>query len=282
MSPKLAGALTGPVAKRCGKRVRVAEDLFGPGVHRTFPSATYINTLCLQFTRMISLGRLDVFRFANLWTHRTQCLGCVHGMVEACRAIAVDWCAPCELSAGGATFNFSSVEGHYSVSFEVVEFKRATSERTSWMSNLLFFYASFSLVSWHLVRPRDYGSLTGRMVDVPLWRHALYSVMHRQSGPALLFAGQWSETGLFVEGLAEDGICPRCKKAPRNLMHRLWSCRENEQYRLQLSSLVLAAVSFPDSRPHTLARTGNPAGRLECALPGRVQVFLELLVVLYC
>ena len=34
----------------------------------------------------------------------------VHGMVEACRAIAVDWCAPCELSEGGATFNFSSVK----------------------------------------------------------------------------------------------------------------------------------------------------------------------------
>ena len=44
-------------------------------------------------------------------------------------------------------------------------------------------------------------------------------------------------------------------------MHRLWYCRANEQYRLQLNSLVPAAVSFPDSSPRTLARTGiSPAG----------------------
>ena len=60
-------------------------------------------------------GKIGCSRFANLWAHRAQCLGCVHGIVEACRAIAVDWCASCELSAGGATFNFSSVESHYSV-----------------------------------------------------------------------------------------------------------------------------------------------------------------------
>ena len=41
-------------------------------------------------------------------------------------------------------------------------------------------------------------------------------------------------------------------------MHRLWYCRANEQYRLQLNSLVPAAVSFPDSSPRTLARTGIP------------------------
>ena len=91
--------LRGSVAKRHGKRARVAELLFGPGVHRTFPPAAYIYTFCLQFTRMVSMGRLDVFRCANLWTHRAQCPGCVHGMVEACRATAVEWCALCELSA---------------------------------------------------------------------------------------------------------------------------------------------------------------------------------------
>ena len=95
MSSKLAGALRGSAAKRCGKRPRVAEHLFGPGVHRTFLLAVYIYTFCLQC--MVSMGRLDVFRIVNLWTHRAQCLGCVHGMVEACWAIAVHWCAPCEL-----------------------------------------------------------------------------------------------------------------------------------------------------------------------------------------
>ena len=59
-----------------------------------------------------------------------------------------------------------------------------------------------------LVRPRDYGSLTGGTVDDPMWRHALKSVTHRQSGPSLLCAGQWSKAVLFVARLAEDGICP--------------------------------------------------------------------------
>ena len=200
----------------------------------------------------------DVFRFAKLWTHRTQCLGCVHGMVEACRAIAVDWCAPCEPSTRGATFIFSSAEGHYSVPFEVGEFKHATSERARWMSDLRSFLRLAVSRFMALVRPRDYGSLNGGLVDDPLWRHVLYSLMHRQSGPSLLCAGEWSKMGLVVARLADGGLCPRRKEAPENLMHRLWYCRANEQFRVQLNSLVPAAVSFPDSLPHTLARTLTP------------------------
>ena len=224
------------MAKRYGRRARVAEHLFGPGVHRTFPPAACIYTFCLQFTRMVSMGRLDVFRFANLWTHRAQCPGCVHGMVEGCHAIAVDGCAPCELSVGGAPFNFSPVESHYSVPFEVGEFKHATSERARRRSNLRSFLRLAVSRFMALVRPRGYGSLTGGRSDDPMWRHALYSVMHRLSVPSLLCAGQWSKTGLFVARLTEDGICPRCKEAPENLMHRLWYCRANEQYRVQLNS----------------------------------------------
>ena len=164
---------------------------------------------------MVSIGRSDVSRFANLWTHRTQCLGCVHGMVEVCRAIAVI-CVPHANSRRGA---------------------------------------SLSLVSW---RWSAREIMAGGMVDGRLWRHALCSLMHRQSGPSLLCAGQWSMMGLVVAGLAEDGICPRCKEAPENHMHRLWTDRANGQYRLQSNSLVPAAVSFPDSLPYTLARAGIP------------------------
>ena len=66
------------------------------------------------------------------------------------------------------------------------------------MSNLRSFLRLAVFRFLALVRPRDYGSLTGGMVDDPMWRHALYSVMHRQPGPSLLCAGQWSKTGLFV------------------------------------------------------------------------------------
>ena len=190
-------------------------------------------------------------------TVRSAWVACT-GWWRPCRAIAVDWCAPCELSAGGATFNFSPVESHYRVSFEVGEFRRATCERASWMSNLRSFLRFAVSRFMALVRQRDCGSLTEGMVHDPMWRHALKSVMHRQSGPCLLCAGQWSKTGLFVARLAEDGICPRCKDAPENLMHRLWYCRANEQNRFQLNSLVPAAVSFLDSLPHALARTGIP------------------------
>ena len=216
MSSMLAGALRGSVAVRYGKRARAAEHCFGPGVHKTIPLAAFICTFCLQFTRMVSSGRLDVFRFANLWTQRAQCLGCVNGMVEACRAIAIDWCAPCELSAG--------VESHYSVPFEVGEFRRATCERANWMSNLRSFLRLAVSRFLALARPRDCGSLTGEMVEDPLWRHALYSLMHRLSGPYLICAGQWSKTGLVVASLADDDLCPRCKEAPENLMHHLWYC----------------------------------------------------------
>ena len=41
-------------------------------------------------------------------------------------------------------------------------------------------------------------------------------------------------------------------------MHRLWYLRANEQHKVQLNSMVPAAVSFPGALPHTLARTGIP------------------------
>ena len=109
-----------------------------------------------------------------------------------------------------------------------------------------------------------------------------FCVMHRQSGPSLLCAGQWSKTGLLVARLAEDGICPRCEEAPENLVHRLWYCRAKEQYRVQFELVGPGNCQFPGlTASHTCAHR-NPAGRLGRALPGRVQVFLELLVVLCC
>ena len=124
----------------------------------------------------------------------------------------VDWCAPCEHSVVGATVSFSSVEGHCSVPVEVGEFKHATSERASWMSNLRSFLRLGVSRFMTLVRPRDYGSLTGGMVDDPLWRHALYGVMHRQSGPSLLCAvsGQrwdWLLVRVCAGRLLLRGLC---------------------------------------------------------------------------
>ena len=90
---------------------------------------------------MVSMGRLDVFRFANLWTHRAQFLGCISGMVEACRAFAVDWRARVNSRQDVQRSISLHVESHYSVSLEVGEFKHATSERASWMSIFEIFSA---------------------------------------------------------------------------------------------------------------------------------------------
>ena len=69
------------------------------------------------------------------------------------------------------------------MSFEVGEFKHATCEGASWMSNLRSFLRLAVSRFMALLRPRDYGSLTGGKADDPMRRHALYSLMHRQSGP---------------------------------------------------------------------------------------------------
>ena len=130
------------------------------------------------------------------------------------------------------------------------------------MSNLRSFLRLAVSRFLALVRPRDYGSLTGGMVDDPLWRHALYSLMHRQSGPSLLCTGEWSKMGLLLAGLAEDGICLGCKEAPENFMHRLWCCRATEQYRVQLNSLVPAAAQFSGLLASYTCAHRNPAGRL--------------------
>ena len=58
--------------------------------------------------------------------------------------------------------------------------------------------------------------------------------------------------------------------------------RANEQYTSQLNSFFPTNVKFPGlTAAHTCAHR-NPAGRLGRALPGRDQVSLELLVVLFC
>ena len=162
------------------------------------------------------------------------------------------------LSAGSATFNFSSVESHHSAPFEV---RVQTCHEC--MSNLRSFLRLAVSRFLALARPRGYGLLTEEMVDDVLWRHALCSLMHRQSGPSLLCAEQWSKIGLVVARLADVVSCPKCKEAPVDLMHRLWTCWANKQYRSRLNSLVPAAASFPDSLPRTLARTGIPPTGLD-------------------
>ena len=123
-------------------------------------------------------------------------------------------------------------------------------------------------------------------VDDPLWRHALYSLMHRQSSPSLLCAGQWSKMGLVVARLAEGGLCPRCKPEVQG------GSRESHapvvvlpgKRGVQVTVELVGPCSCQFSgltAPHTCAHR-SPSGRLECALPGRVQVSLELLVVLCC
>ena len=126
-----------------------------------------------------------------------------------------------------------------------------------------------------LVRPQDYGSLTGGMVDDPLWRHALYSLMHRQSGPSLLWRWTVVKDGIACCTFARRWYLPEM----HGEMHRLWYCRANDQYRVQLNSLVPAAVSFPELLLHTLARTGIPPAGWDVL---SVEEFECLLNYLWC
>ena len=52
-----------------------------------------------------------------------------------------------------------------------------------------------SFASWHWPG-RQIMARSGGIVDDAMWRHVLYSVMHRQSGPFLLCAGMWSKVSL--------------------------------------------------------------------------------------
>ena len=233
MSSNFSGAFGDSVAKRYGKRIY--------SLHAWF-----------------SLGRLHVFRLRI-------CGRIVHSVWVACMEW---WKLAVQLLSTGVPRVNSRQEVQRSIPplwkvMTVCHLKLKSSsmprvKMASWMSNLRSFLRLAVSRFMALVRPRDIGSLTGGIVDDPLWRHALCGVMHRHSGPSLLCAGQWSKMGLVVAGLAEDGICPRCKEPPENLTHRLWSCRANERYRFLLNSLAPAAVSFLDSLPHTLARTGIP------------------------
>ena len=168
---------------------------------------------------MIAMKKLDVFFVLRI------CGRIVHSVWVACMA----WWRPAVqlLLTGVPRANFRrgvrpSISPRSKVitvrTLKLESSKRATSERARWMSSLRSFLrlavsllgtcpaARLWLVHW-------------RKFDDAMWRHALYSLMHRQSGPSLLFAGQWSKMGLVVARLADDGLCPRCKVSPENLMH---------------------------------------------------------------
>ena len=107
-----------------------------------------------------------------------------------------------------------------------------------------------------LDRPRDYASLAcGLHVDDG-FRHLMYSVMHRQSGPALLSAGQWTKKLFFITKKEADDLCVRCGEAPEHLQHRLWDCKCHAPYRATLNAAVPRACGFPGTLPPTTARTG--------------------------
>ena len=80
--------------------------------------------------------------------------------------------------------------------------------------------------------------------------------MHRQSGPALLCAGQWTKKIFYIIENEPDDLCVRCGAAPEHLMHRLWDCSCNAPYRAVLNATVPGARRFPASLPPTTARTG--------------------------
>ena len=152
-------------------------------------------------------------------------------------------CAPCELSAGGATFNFSLWKVITVCHLMLEKLESSGMPRVKGQAGCRIcdlFCASLSLASWHW----SAREIMARSLEEWLMMRCGDTHWH------------WSKTGLFVARLAEDGVCPRCKEAPENLMHRLWYCRASEQYRSQLNSSVPAAASFPDSSLHTLARAG--------------------------
>ena len=228
---------------------------------------------CLQFTRMISMGRLNVIRLANLWTHRTQCLGCLHGMVEACRAIAVDRCAPCKLS--GLECNVQFLLGPRSLQCTLWKLEISNVPRVYGHDGCLIcdhHCAQRSLASWHLPG-REIMAHSLEEWFIALWRHALCSLISAlDSGQDGLgcctFGRRWS--------LPELQGGPRRPHAPLVVLPR----ERAVHFTVELVGPCSCQLSrFLDS--HSCAYR-NPAGRLGHALPGRVQVSLELLVVLCC
>ena len=232
MSSKLAGALKGSVAKRYGKRARVAEHLFGPGVHRTFPLAAYIYTFCLQFRRVVSMGRLDVFRFANIWTHRAQCLGYVHGMVRSlpCNCCRLVCPVNSRQEVQRSISPLSKVITGCHLKLESSYMPRVKGQAGCRICDL--FCASLSLVSWHWsARVIMARSLEERlMIRCGVMRCTVSCIASEARLCFVLVSGQrWH---WLLHASAEHGICPRCKEAPENLMHRLWYCQTTVQYRL--------------------------------------------------
>ena len=274
-----AAALRGTDAPRYKRRARLAEHLLGPGVHRTLGSAASIYRGCLQLTRLLAKGLTSAGTIEKLWRARPSCAGPLYALQNALAALRITWSAPLTLTAGDLTFGLDTSDEHYIEPLEIGEFARPAAPRQKFASALRRFLRDAVARCLALDRPRDYSTLERGIHDDDGFRHLMYSVMHRQSGPALLSAGQWTKVHLHIAKLEDDDLCVRCGDAPEFLQHRLWDCKCNAPYRAKLNAAVSRARDFPSSLPLSIARTGiAPKGWSLLSLPE----YAALLDYLWC
>ena len=123
-----------------------------------------------------------------------------------------------------------------------------------------------------LARPRDYGSLTGGnlMMRCGDTRCTVSCIASQAPRCSVLDSGRRRAWLLHV---LQTMVSARGARS----LQRTSCTRANEQYRLQLNSLVPAAVSFPDSLPRTQACAGIPPAGLDVLSLEESKCFLNYL-----
>ena len=131
-----AAALRGTDAPRYKRRARLAEHLFGPGVHRTVGSAASIYRGCLQLTRLLAKGLASRGTIEKLWRSRPSCAGPFYAFQNALTALHITWTSPFGLSSGALSFILDPSDEHYTQPLEIGEFARPAAPRLRFASDL--------------------------------------------------------------------------------------------------------------------------------------------------
>ena len=93
---------------------------------------------------------------------------------------------------------------------------------------------------------------------IRLWRHALYSFMHRQSDPSLFCAGSVVKHGIGCCRFGGRWNLPEVQGGSRESHAPLLVLPGKRAVQVSVELVGPVAVSFLDSWLHTVARTGIP------------------------
>ena len=240
---------------------RAMTHVLGPGVHRTHLAAAMAYSGLRQFIRMRLLGRLTYDDWHLCWSKRMRLFfGPVVQIRVALRWLGIQWVAPLQWECGGRELCFELPLGLLHQAgvggMQAIRMLSTRPEVLTILHEARSFLRHAVLSAESLRRPKDFGGLGHGWHESATARQAMYAMQLHFGGPALSSGGIWTQLAITrIPFHQHTDLCPRCGVCVETTGHRLWECRHNTYFRLQLDRFC-PGNQFPRGLPPCLFRCG--------------------------